>query len=208
MGPFDKMKWIPKTIQWVAWVVMFLFHNTSSQARSLDAEPDTLARTQFELTPQFIYFKLNGDVFEAYGAEFGAWYRVTEDWDAGASLRQVYSYAEGGSAVLSVLLMKARWHITGGELPSSTRWKSEGATTVVQKVGVGGGWHLDPSIEQVTFNTTQGSRAFSGVGVLVGYDFALWEDKTLGVGFGASRVTNADTRLVPLRVTLNWQVFL
>ena len=179
----------------------------SVSARSFDADPEAVSRTQLELTPQFVYFKADQLVFGAYGAEFGALYRTTENWDVGASLRQVYSIANGGAALISAVNMKARWHITGGNLPTSKRWKASGKTAVVQNEGASGGLHLDPEISQVTFNTTGGAQSYSGIGTLIGYDFGWSEDTMLGLGLGVSRFTNGQTSILPIRATASWQVY-
>ena len=181
--------------------------STDSSAAGLESDVEILSKTQIEVSPQFVYLKSGSIAIQAYGAEFGAWYRIAENWDIGASLRQVYSLKNGGSAIISALSMKARWHIIGGRLPSIKKWKNAGATSVVQDLPLEGGLHLDSSIEQATFNTSSGSRSFSGFGILSGYTIPVGRSQAVDLGLGASRISNGTLVLNPLRLTLSWQSF-
>ena len=60
----------------------------TAYAGTLDSDAPMTAPAQFEVTPQFVRFATEDVTIQAYGAEFGAWYRVAEGWDTGASLRQ------------------------------------------------------------------------------------------------------------------------
>ncbi len=185
----------------------YLYLSTYSYAAGLESDAEVSSKTQIEVSPQFVYLKSGAVAIQAYGVEFGAWYRIADDWDIGASLRQVYSLKDGGAAIISALSMKSRWHLTGGRLPSTKKWKNAGATSIVQDLPLEGGLHLDPSIEQATFNTSLGSRSFSGFGLLSGYSVPVGRTRAIDLGVGISRINNGAMVLNPIRAVLSWQTF-
>jgi|GEM_PF-1773814 len=177
-----------------------------AKATGLIAGTTEFHKTQVDASAQLLYLRVNDLIIQVYGAEFGAWYRIASGLDVGASMRQFYSFANGASAILSSLNVKGRWYLTGGSLPYAEHWTKDGVSAIIKTYPTTGGLHIDPAIEQISLNSADSSDSFSAFGLLIGYDLGIGDNKAVGIGVGASRMTNDVATLVPLRGSLSFQV--
>ncbi len=174
----------------------------------LEEEPKQFSRVAPQMSLQINQIKAGDTTVVAYGGEFNLWYRVSDKWDAGMGLQQVISLKAGGAAVLSNTSVKVRYFLLGGRIPVSRRYTSNGIARIVETQGAQDGIALAGAMEQATFNLGMVTRSYSGVGLTLEYLKSFEDRHLLGLGVGASRISNGEQKLVPMRVQASWQYFL
>ncbi len=182
--------------------------DSSILSTPLEEEPVKASRVATEAGLQVNYIKADAATIVAYGGEFRVWYRLNERWDAGMGLQQVISIRAGGAAVLSNTAIKARYFLLGGRIPTGKRFTAAGIARVTETTPATSGLALSLSLDQSTFNLGQITRSYSGGGIMMNYLLATAERHLVGIGVGASRISNGEQRLLPMRAELTWQYFL
>jgi hypothetical protein len=150
------------------------------------------------------YYYMSSAHIRISGIEFDAGYHYakSDKIGFGPRIRQAFSAADGFATLFTGLVLDMNYAITGSLLTTNRAFKLNDHPSARIRQHHAGGLIATASLSQFFINTTQVAVPFSGIGFGLRYDLPSDTALTYTAGVSIDRVTNTETMIVPVQVTL------